>query len=104
GQELGALPGGSNAIAYGREIARRTAPKAETRKRARNVGARPPRLAHAAGQGFLIDEEADGVEATVDPRYVAQRACQPRRQLARARAGHGAIDSGEQAALLLARH
>ena len=37
GQQLGALPGGREPIAYGREIARRAAPEAEPRDRARNV-------------------------------------------------------------------
>ena len=66
-------------------------------------GAALQRSAQIAAQRLLIDEKADGVEPAVDARHVAQRACQPRRQLARAGAGDGAIDRGEQAALLLAR-
>ncbi len=85
------------------EIARPPTSEGEARHGARDVGSVTHALPHVLAQRVVLDEKLHRVEARLDRVPIGQRRGQPRRELARPGAGHGAVDGGQQASLPLAR-
>ena len=94
------------ASARAEAMASRTAPrsrgpprfKRKPRQRARQVRRALQLIAQRLAQARLAGEIGDGVEAGVDGGGIGERTAEPACKLARAGAGDGAVDGGEQAA------
>ena len=86
-------------IANGAEIAGAPTLERKPRQRPRQIGRCLQLIAQLAPEPGIAGEIADRVEPRIDGGCVGQRARQPPRQLARAGAGHGPVDTSEQASL-----
>ena len=94
--------GRQQAVADGGEVARAAAVQRQARQRALQVRRFLQMRAQIFAQARLAEQMRDRVLARGDRGDVGQGRRQPFAEQARAGAGHGAVDDGEQAALALA--